>query len=145
MWEFPGGSLVRTHHFHCPGSILQFSSAQSLSLTLCLTLCDPMDCSTPGFPVHHQPPELAQLMSTELVMPSNHLILCHLLLFLPSIFPSIRVFSNESVLHIRWPGISYWNIIVILWWCLMLLIFHFLEVLSCCLCIWSSSPYSSLY
>ena len=50
---------------------------------------------------------LLKLMSTESVMPSNHLILCHPLLLLPSIFPSIRVFSNESVLHIRWP--KYWN------------------------------------
>ena len=46
---------------------------------------------------------LLKLMSIELVMPSNHLILCHPLLLLPSIFPSIRVFSNESALHIRWP------------------------------------------
>ena len=50
---------------------------------------------------------LLKLMSIELVMPSNHLILCHSLLFLPSIFPSIRVFSNESVLPIRWP--KYWS------------------------------------
>ena len=50
---------------------------------------------------------LLKLMSIKLVMPSNHLILCHPLLFLPSIFPSIRVFSNESVLHIRWP--KYWS------------------------------------
>ena len=50
---------------------------------------------------------LLKLMSIELVMPSNHLILCHPLLLLPSIFPSIRVFSSESVLHIRWP--EYWN------------------------------------
>ena len=50
---------------------------------------------------------LLKLMSIELVMPSNHLILCHPLLLLPSVFPSIRVFSNESVLHIRWP--KYWS------------------------------------
>ena len=50
---------------------------------------------------------LLKLMSIELVMPSNHLILCHLLLLLPSIFPSIRVFSDESVLHIKWP--KYWS------------------------------------
>ena len=62
-----------------------------------------MDCSTPGFPVHHQFPEFTQLMSIELVIPSNHLILCHPLPILPSMFPSIRVFSNKSVLHIRWP------------------------------------------
>ena len=66
-----------------------------------------MDCSTPGFPVHHHSWSLLKLMSIELVMPSNHLILCHPLLLLPSIFPSIRVFSNESVLGIRWP--KYWS------------------------------------
>ena len=70
------------------------------------TLCHPMDCSTPGFPVHHQSQSLLKLMSVESVMPSNHLILCCPLLLLPSIFPSIRVFSNESVLRIRWP--KYW-------------------------------------
>ena len=57
----------------------------------------------PGFPVHHQLPEFAQTLSIESVMPSHHLILCHPLLLLPSIFPSIRVFCNESALHIRWP------------------------------------------
>ena len=51
---------------------------------------------------------LLKLMSFESVMPSNHLILCHPLLLLPSIFPSIRVFLNESVLHIRWP--KYWSL-----------------------------------
>ena len=66
-----------------------------------------MDCSMPGLPVHHQIPELLKLISIEPVMPSNHLNLCHPLLFPPSIFPSIRVFSNESVLHIRWP--KYWS------------------------------------
>ena len=66
-----------------------------------------MDCSTLGFPVHHQLPELAQLMCIDLVMPSNHLILYCPLFLLPSIFPSIRVFSNESVLPIRWP--KYWS------------------------------------
>ena len=66
-----------------------------------------MDCSTPGFPVHHQIPELTQThVHCERVMPSNHLILCHSLLLLPITFPSIRVFSNESVLHIRSP--KYW-------------------------------------
>ena len=61
----------------------------------------------PGLPVHHQIPGLLKLMSIELVMPSNHVILCHLLVLPPSIFPSIRVFSNESVLCIRWP--KYWS------------------------------------
>ena len=74
----------------------------------CPNLCKPMTCSTPGLPVLHQLPELPKLMSIKLVMPSNHLILCCPLLLLPSIFPSIRVFSNESALHIRWPkyGVS---------------------------------------
>ena len=67
----------------------------------CLTLCSPMDCSTPSFPVFTISWSLLKLMSIELVMPSNHLVLCHPLL--PSIFPSITVFSNESALHIRWP------------------------------------------
>ena len=81
----------------------QFSSvAQS-----CPTLCDLMDWSTPGFSVHHQLPELLKLMSIESVMPSNSLILCGPLLLPPSIFPSIRIFSNESVLRIRWP--QYWS------------------------------------
>ena len=66
-----------------------------------------MNHSTPGLPVHHQLPQSTKPMSTESVMPSNHLILCHPLLFLPSIFPRIRVFSNESGLHIRWP--KYWS------------------------------------
>ena len=59
------------------------------------------------FPVLQYFPEFAQIMSIESVMPSNHLILCHPLLLLPSIFPSIRVFSNKSVLHFRWP--KYWS------------------------------------
>ena len=81
----------------------QFSSvAQS-----CPTLCDPMECSTPGLSVHHQLLEFTKLMSIELVMPSNHLILCCPLLLLPSIFSSIRVCSNESILCIRWP--MYWS------------------------------------
>ena len=66
-----------------------------------------MDCSMPFFPVHHQLPEFTQLIFIESVIPSNHLIFCHPLLLLPSIFPSIRVFSNESVLCIRWP--KYWG------------------------------------
>ena len=81
----------------------QFSSVTQS----CLTLCDPMDCSTPSFPVHHQLLDILKLMSMESVMPSNHLILCHPLLLLPSIFPSIRVFSKESVLRITWS--KYWS------------------------------------
>ena len=66
-----------------------------------------MNCSTPGFPVFHYLPAITQLMSIESTMPSNHLILCRPLLLLPSIFPSIRVISNESALHIRCP--EYWS------------------------------------
>ena len=73
----------------------------------CLTPCDPMDCNMPGFPVLHQLWSLLKVMSIQLVVPSNHLILCHPLLLLPSIFPSIRVFSNELALRIGWP--KYWN------------------------------------
>ena len=66
-----------------------------------------MDCSTPGLPVHHQLWSLPKLMSTESVMPSNHLIFCRSRRLLPSLYPSIGVFSNKSVLHIRWP--KYWS------------------------------------
>ena len=66
-----------------------------------------MSCSTPGLPVHHQLPSLLKLMSIKLVMPSNHLILCHPLLLLLSVFPRIRVFSNESILCIR--RLKYWS------------------------------------
>ena len=81
---------------------LLFSSVQFSSVAQSCP-SNPMDCSTLGFPVYHQLPELAQLMFIDLVMPSNHLILCCPLFLLPSIFGSIRVFSNESVLRIRWP------------------------------------------
>ena len=68
---------------------------------------NPMDCSMPSILVLYNLLEFAQLMSTKSVMPSNHLILCHLLLLLPSISANNRVFSNESALHIRWP--KYWS------------------------------------
>ena len=85
------------------GVPLQFSSVTQS----CPTLFDPKDCSTLGFPVRHQLPELAQTPVHESVMPSNQLILCRPLLLLPWIFSSIRVFSNESALHNRWP--KYWS------------------------------------
>ena len=82
---------------------VQFSSvAQS-----CLTLCDPMNQSTPASLSITNSWSIPKLMSIELVMPCNHLLLCRPLLLLPSIFPSIRVFSNESALCIRWP--KYWS------------------------------------
>ena len=74
-------------HFLSLSYICHFSSVTQS----CPTLCDPMDCSTPGLPVHHNSQSLYKLMSIEWVMPSNHLFLCHPLL-LPSIFPRIRVF-----------------------------------------------------
>ena len=83
----------------CFSHSVQFSSVTQS----CPTLCDPMNRRTPGLPVHHQLPESTQTMSIESVMPSNHLILCFPLLLPPSIFPIIRVFSNESALRIRWP------------------------------------------
>ena len=66
-----------------------------------------MDCSTPGFPVITNSWCLLKLTSIESVMPSNHLIFCRSLFLLPSIFPSIRVFSNELALHITW--LEYWS------------------------------------
>ena len=92
-------------------TLAQFSSvAQS-----CPTHCEPVDCSTPGLPVHHQLPEFTQTHVhgvSDVIQPSHplsshHLILCHPLLLLPSIFPSIRVFSSESALRIRLP--KYWS------------------------------------
>ena len=82
---------------------VQFSSFAQF----CIPLCDLINCSMPVFAVHHQLPSLLNLMSIESVMPSNHLILCSPLFLQPSIFPSIRVFSNESVLHSKWP--KYWS------------------------------------
>ena len=75
----------------------------SLVAQSCPTLCEPMDCSMPGLPAYHQLTELAQTHVHRVGEPPNHLVLCHHLLLLPSIFPSIRVFSSESVLCIRWP------------------------------------------
>ena len=87
--------------FDC--SCIQFSSvAQS-----CLTLCDPMNCSTPGLLSITNSRSSPKLMYIRSVMPSSHLILCRPLLLLPPIPPSIRVFFNGSPLHMRWP--KYWS------------------------------------
>ena len=86
-------------------SLLQQSAAKSLQSYP--TLCDPMNRSTPGLPVHHQLPSSLILTSIESVMPASHLILCRPLLLLPPIPSSIRVFSNESTLRMRWP--KYWS------------------------------------
>ena len=90
-------SVHLSHTLHCvlittvSTSQVQFSSAPQS----CLTLCNTVDCSTPGFPVHHQLQSLLKLMSIQLVMLSNHLILCYPLLLL-SIFPSIRIFPTSQ-------------------------------------------------
>ena len=89
-----------TYHIFCQ-SVSQFIAQ------LCPTLCDPMNRSTPGLPVHHQLRSSLRLKSIESLMPSSHLILCRPLLLLPPIPPSIRVFSNESTLLMRWP--KYWS------------------------------------
>ena len=93
---------------YCPWCCKELDTVQFNSVhQSCPTLHDPMDHSMPGLPVHHQLPEFTQTHLIKSVMPSNHLIICHPLLFPPSIFPSIRVFSNESALRIRWP--KYWS------------------------------------
>ena len=77
---------------------------------MCPTLCDPMNSSTPGFPVRYQFPEFTKTqtyLSIKSVIPSSHLILCRPLFLLPSIPPRIRIFSNESTLRMRWP--RYWS------------------------------------
>ena len=82
----------------CPGNLCcRRSVAQSSP-----ALCEPMNCSTPGFPVPHHLPQFAKCMFVELVMPSNHLLFCHPLL--PSVFPSIGLFSSELALYIRRPN-----------------------------------------
>ena len=88
-------------------SSLKSKSVQFRSVTQsCLTLCHPMECSMSGFPVTNSQ-SLLKLMPIKMVMPFNNLILCRPLLLLPSIFPTISVFSNQSVLCIRWP--KYWS------------------------------------
>ena len=119
-WDSPGKNTGVGRHF-----LLQHMKVKSESEVAqsCPTLSYPMDCSLPGSSIHgiFQPrvlewggiafstnsPSLLKLMSIQSVMPSNHLVLCHLLLLLPSMFPSIKVFSRESTLCIRWP--RYWS------------------------------------
>ena len=95
-------SLCHTHT-HIYISSVQFSSVAQL----CLTPCNPMNSSMPGLPVHHYSWSLLKLMPIESAMPSSHLILCCPLLLLPPVPPSIRVFSKESILCMRWP--KYWS------------------------------------
>ena len=94
---------------NCPHFCLvldpQFSSVQSLSRVWLFVT--PWTAARQASLSITSSQSLLKLMSIESVMPSNHLILCHPLLLLPSVFPSIKVFSNQSVLHIRWP--EYWS------------------------------------
>ena len=97
--QTPVSSLPITYYLLVTSNFSLYLWVSCLVTKSCLTLLDPMNCNTPGFPVLHCLPKFVQTqtLSTESVMPSNHLILC-LPLLLPSIFPSIRVFSNESLL-----------------------------------------------
>ena len=105
-------SLTRHYMYLSPFNIptvskFYFISSFQFTAQSCPTLCSPMHCSMTVIPVGHQLLELAQTHVQQSMMPSNHLILCCLLLLLPSIFPSIRDFFNESVFHIRWS--KYWS------------------------------------
>ena len=83
--------------------VLSSSSFLLVQVLSRIPLCDPMDCSTPGLPILRISQSLLKLMSIESGMPSSHLSLYHFILFLPLIFPNIRVFSNEYAHRIRWP------------------------------------------
>ena len=112
LQSFPAsGSFIMSQLFASGGQSIGVSASTSAQFSsvaqLCPTLCNPMESSTPGLPVHHQLLEFAQTHVHRDGDPIHHLILCHPLLLLPSIFPSIRVFSNESALRIRWP--KYWS------------------------------------
>ena len=111
VWPYlqtPREKMGMGHRAHQRNPPRSFSSVQFSSVAQsCPTLCNPMDCSTPGLPVHHQLPEFTQTHVHESVLPSSHLSLCRPFLLLPPIPPSIRVFSNESALRIRWP--KYWS------------------------------------
>ena len=105
MFSFNSNILIINSLFSFSFLLLFVCCCCSSVTQSCQTICDPMDCSTPGILSFTIPQNLPKLMSIELVMPSNNLVLCCPLL-LPSIFPNIRVFPNESALHIRWPGVS---------------------------------------
>ena len=100
VWGWPSRGWLRSEG--CLSLCCCYSIANS-----CLTPCNPMDCSSHASLSFIISRSLLKLMSIVSMMPSNHLILCHPLLLLPSVFPGIRVFSNLSVLRIRWP--KYWS------------------------------------
>ena len=95
---------TKSHSLLCPILLLLLLFSHQSYLGLFVTPWTAAHQASLSFTISQS---LLRLMSIESVMPSNHLILCHPLLFLPSVFPSIRIFSNESVLHIRWP--KYWS------------------------------------
>ena len=103
LLHWQADSLTLNHQ----GSTAYKCYSISLVTQLCPTLCNCMDCSTPASLSITSSQSLLKLVSIQLVIPSNHLIFYRPLLLLPSIFPSIRVFANESVLDIRWP--KYWS------------------------------------
>ena len=98
----PTSEQLSQDHLRCCLLDSQLLGGGCMVAHLCLTLCNPMDYSTPGFPVLHYLPEFAQIHVHWISV-----IFCSHLLLLPSIFPSIRVFSNELALCIRWP--EYWS------------------------------------
>ena len=100
--------LYFANYTHAYPQLFSFSLSVSSVAQLCPALCNPMDCSMPGFPVHHQLPEPAQThvhQVRDAIQPSHPL--SSPFPPVPLIFPSIRIFSSESVLHIRWP--KYWS------------------------------------
>ena len=99
------GEKIFANHIFNKGFIYSECISQSVSSVAqsCPTLCDPMGCRMPDLPVHHQLHEFPQIHVHYLLKPPNHLILCCPFLFPPPIFSSLRVFSNESALCIRWP------------------------------------------
>ena len=107
MPEKKFGIMFNIIIFICQHVIFEYSVPFSSVAQSCPTLCDPMNRSTPGLPVHHHSRSSLRLTSIESVMPSSHLILGRPLLLLPPIPPSFRVFSNESTLRMRWP--KYWS------------------------------------
>ena len=107
-WSIKSGFYSSSNLFLCIHPSIYILNIQFNSVAQsCPTLCDPMDCSTPASLSIANSQSLLKHMSIKSMMPSSHLILCHPLLLLSSIFSSIRVFLNESVLHIRWP--EYWG------------------------------------
>ena len=106
----PWGGAVLLTSTSCSRFPITIKDSQFTSVTQsCPTLCDPIGCTMPGFPVHHQLPELAQTQVHQVgdaIQPSA-MTLCHPLLLLLSVFPSNRVFSSEAILCIMWP--KYWS------------------------------------